>query len=78
MLSHMQSKVLNFQPHQRRVVVEAFDLQEKTDKLKAFLTTPQFQGLDEAEQNRLRVQLTGMEVYLETLDRRLAAFETQG
>lgn len=73
----MQSKVLNFQPYQRRVVVEAFDLQEKTDKLKAFLATPQFQGLDEAEQNRLRVQLTGMEVYLETLDRRLAVFETQ-
>ena len=73
----MQSKVLNFQPYQRRVVVEAFDLQEKTDKLKTFLTTPQFQSLDEAEQNRLRVQLTEMEGYLAMLDQRLAAFETQ-
>lgn len=71
----MISKVLNFPPHQRRVVLEAFELQDKTDKLGAFLQTPAFLMIDLTEQGRLQTQHGAMTEYLHVLDDRLASFE---
>ena len=62
------------QPHQRRVVTEKAELDEKIDKLTAFMDGPVFSGLDEAEQERLVRQLHYMGHYTAVLSERIAAF----
>ena len=62
------------QPHQQRVVTEKTELDEKIDKLTAFIDTPVFAGLDEAEQGRLVQQLHYMGHYTAVLGERIAAF----
>jgi hypothetical protein len=61
-------------PHQTRVVDEKTELDAKMDKLTAFIDTPIFAGLPEAEQERLVRQLHHMGHYTAVLCERIAAF----
>ena len=61
-------------PHQRRVINERADLEDRLDKLTAFLASPTFEALPEAEQERL-VRQSGVMVQLsDVLAERIAAF----
>ena len=61
-------------PHQRRVINERAELEERLDKLTAFLATPTFESLADAEQERL-VRQSGVMVQLsDVLAERIAAF----
>ncbi len=61
-------------PHQQRVVTERAELFDKTTKLLAFIGGAMFDGLDPAEQERLRRQADLMNRYVAVLDERIAAF----
>lgn len=63
-------------PHQQRVVDEHADLRLKTDKLAAFLGTPTYCGLPDAEQARLVKQLEVMNMYCRILIQRIQEFAT--
>lgn len=78
-LRRVAVRVLDFltplmQPHQQRVVTEKQELDEKLEKLSAFLGTETFRGLDEAEQLRLIRQEERMGEYSDVLGERIAAF----
>ena len=60
--------------YQDRVRAERAELDERATKLGAFLQTDTFAGLDEAEQERLKVQLDIQYQLREVLDARIAAF----
>lgn len=62
------------QAHEERVVTERNELHDKFSKLSAFLDNPKFLEIDEAEQRRLKQQWGYMELYLDVLDQRIAAF----
>jgi hypothetical protein len=63
------------QPHQQRVVEEKKELDEKLDKLKAFIeTSPIFKGLHQDERGRLNRQFDVMAEYSSILAQRIAAF----
>ena len=62
------------QPHQERVVTEKKELDEKIDKLVAFLAGKTFSTLAEDEQMRLIDQKNVMQQYSEILRARIAAF----
>lgn len=63
------------QPHQQRVVDEKKDLDEKLDKLKAFIeTSPIFKSLPIDERDRLGRQFDVMAEYSSILSQRIAAF----
>jgi hypothetical protein len=67
------TKVL--QPHQERVVTEKKELDEKIDKLKAFIMeSPIFQKLPDAERGRLKHQYDVMVEYSLCLGARIEAF----
>lgn len=61
-------------PHQQRVLTEKADLDERLAKLLAFVQTPTFSSLSEAEQSRLRNQARFMDGYSAVLGERIAAF----
>ena len=61
-------------PHQQRVVDEKAELDDRAAKLRVFLDTPIFAGLDVSEQHRLGRQLHVMQEYALTLGERIAAF----
>lgn len=62
-------------PHQQRVVDEKEDLDKKATALSAFIgTSPIFETLDPAEQERLKEQNDVMWRYSEILGARIAAF----
>jgi hypothetical protein len=61
-------------PHQQRVVDEKIDLDAKIEKLMTFLTTSVFDGLDNGEKSRLRIQLDAMGTYSTVLGERIAHF----
>lgn len=63
-------------PHRQRVVDEHADLCLKTEKLAAFLGTPTYCGLPDAEQARLAKQLEAMNMYCGILIQRIQAFAT--
>ncbi len=64
------------QPHQRRVVDEKAELYKKATALSNFIgTSPVFDTLDPAEQERLKEQNDVMWQYYEILGRRIAAFK---
>ncbi len=66
----------NWQPHQERVVVEAQELREKTDKLWEFVETNKiFKTLSEDEQIRLKQQSMAMQYYLTILIERIENFK---
>lgn len=64
-------------PHQERVVVEKQELDEKLDKLKAFIDNPNFSSIvnDEDEAKRLIRQHCAMVLYSAILQERIAAFK---
>lgn len=61
-------------PHQERVVVEKNELDDKREKLGAFIEGTLYQGLPEAERNRLAHQAIAMATYSTILGERIAAF----
>lgn len=64
------------QPHQQRVVNEKAELDQKAGALTQFIaTSPVFDTLDAAEQERLREQCEVMWQYSEILGKRIAAFK---
>ncbi len=65
----------NWLPHQERVVQEARELREKSDKLYLFITSNNiYNGLDLNEQIRLKQQLMAMQYYLTILIERIENF----
>ena len=63
------------QPHQERVVNEKKELDEKLDKLKAFIETSSvFKSLPDDERRRLELQFDVMTEYSSILSQRIAAF----
>ncbi len=62
-------------PHQERVVTEKSQLDEKIDKLRAFLSGDVFLTLPGDERARLSCQLGHMQGYSAVLGDRIAAFE---
>ena len=64
------------QPHQRRVLDEKTELDKKATALSEFIgTSPTFDTLDHAEQERLKVQNDLMWQYSEVLGARIEAFK---
>lgn len=61
--------------YQTRVVEEKAALDEKIEKLKAFLDTERFCALDEGEQERMDRQLVAMQEYSGILADRIAYFK---
>lgn len=61
--------------HQERVVLEYRQTIERFNKLQAFIGTKTYLTIDSAEQWRLRKQAMIMELLLEVLRDRIAAFE---
>ncbi len=62
-------------PYQQRVVDEKKDLDEKLDKLKAFIeTNPTFKDIHADERGRLGRQFDTMAEYSSILSQRIAAF----
>jgi hypothetical protein len=57
-----------------RVILERSELRTKIDALAAFLKTPTFSTLDNAEQGRLKTQLDIMTQYEGILAERILAF----
>lgn len=65
----------HLEPHQQRVVMEKAALEDLVTKLDAFITSsPVFQGLDEAERERLVKQRACMLAYAAVLHERIVAF----
>lgn len=64
-------------PHQKRVVTEKADLDERLGRLLAFFQTPSFEFMAETERSRLRNQARFMEGYSAALKERIAAFGEQ-
>jgi hypothetical protein len=63
------------QPHQQRVVDEKAELDKKAHALSDFIgNNPKFDGIDPAEQERLKEQCEIMWEYSEILGKRIAAF----
>jgi len=62
------------QPHQERVVTEKTELDDKREKLTAFIGGDVYRTLDKAEQSRLNRQLEAMTLYAHVLGERIAAF----
>lgn len=62
-------------PHQERVVTEKTELDDKRQKLTAFIGTNEtYRTLDKMEQSRLNRQLEAMTLYSNILGERIAAF----
>lgn len=62
---------------QIRVTEERRDLDAKLAKLDAFIASPAFGNLDEAEQRRLRLQRPLMRAYSGILGQRIDAFKPE-
>lgn len=63
------------EPHQKRVVDEASELEYKLTKLSAFIeSNPFFAGLDATQQGLLKAQAGAMRSYHEVLKLRIATF----
>lgn len=65
---------MDLQPHQLRVIAEREYLAALLERLQAWMSTPEFTGIDPAEQFRQVRQHTHMTGYLAALDDRIAAF----
>lgn len=61
-------------PHQQRVIGEKIQLDDKLEKLTAFLESPRYAALDSGEQHRLSIQVNAMRTYSRILGERIAAF----
>lgn len=61
-------------PHQKRVVDELAELQEKVNKLITYVGTNSFQGLSHIDRHLLTTQLDAMRVYGNILVMRIDHF----
>ena len=68
------SQVQEQQPHQRRVLIEYLDLQEKARALRAYLAGDQIKGLEPLDQNLLFEQYRIMGMYMGILENRMERF----
>lgn len=68
------SQVQEQQPHQRRVLIEYLDLQEKARALRAYLAGDQIKELEPLDQNLLFEQYRIMGMYLVVLETRMGRF----
>ena len=68
------SQVQEQQPHQRRVLIEYLDLQEKSRALRAYLAGDQIKELEPVDQNLLYEQYRIMGMYLGVLENRIQRF----
>lgn len=64
----------NYQPHERRVIHERIELDEKIGRLRDFIGTEVFDKLSEREQCLLRKQIIAMDEYSHILHLRIVAF----
>jgi hypothetical protein len=62
------------QPHQQRVVAEKADLDEKINRLDAFLQSTTFNNLEPADQELLSEQVVHMRDYSAVLQLRINRF----
>jgi hypothetical protein len=62
------------QSHQERVVTEKEELDDKRQKLTAFIGGSVYRDLDKIEQSRMNRQLEAMSLYSNVLAERIAAF----
>ena len=65
---------VNLPPHQKRVIDEKRELDERKEKLEAFFETPTFAQLDADEQGRLHAQRGAMAAYARILGERISVF----
>lgn len=63
-----------YQPHQKRVIHEKLELDERLDKLMQFIGGPVFDGISATEQDKLKEQRTAMCVYSTILGERIRGF----
>jgi hypothetical protein len=64
-------------PHQRRIIAEKVQLDDKLSKLRTFLDSARLNATcDIAERERLRAQAGIMASYADILDERISAFST--
>ena len=66
------------QPHQARVIQEHTELEQKIERLEAFIGTPTYHSEDQHGQYLLRRQLLCMREYLDILAERIALFAAPG
>ena len=64
-------------PHQFRVVEEKKELDEKIEKLDAFIASNKFNGVGTDERGRMRKQILIMEKYSQVLGDRIKHFTQQ-
>ncbi len=69
-----EPQAVQLPPHQQRVVVEASDLDERLQKLSAFIDGDAFKAIDSDEQARLVTQAGAMASYLAVLQERISNF----
>jgi hypothetical protein len=69
-----QARAANLPAHQKRVIDEKRELDERKEKLEAFFDTPKFAQLDADEQGRLHAQRGAMAAYARILSERISAF----
>lgn len=60
--------------YQSRVIEEKQELDFKLTKIHAFISSQQFQAVNQAEQERLKRQFQAMSTYSQVLGERIAAF----
>lgn len=65
---------MSYMPHQHRVIAEKNELDERLDKLTAFLATPSFTSLPKDEQERLTKQHSLMTELSAVLEARILHF----
>ena len=64
----------NLKPHQQRVIDEKAELDEKVEKLGAFIHSDAFTNVETEERARLYRQFVVMKNYAKILGERIAAF----
>jgi len=72
--SPLVARAAHLPPHQKRVIDEKRELDERKDKLAAFFETTTFAQLDDSEQGRLHAQHAAMVDYSRVLGERIEAF----
>ena len=63
-------------PYQTLIITESDELRKRISHLEVFMMTETFRALDEAERDRLRLQLSVMRSYDLILDQRMKAWDT--
>lgn len=76
-ITHPMIPFDQLQPHQQRVVNEHAELLQRTEKLDLFQATDIYHNLPEAERRRMDRQLTYMQLYLNVLQERIEAFQSE-